>query len=231
MEAADQTRPELGTPRTWSGVKMNENDIIAITGHRDYPDRAALYRGLDQVQAKHYYFGGARGTDSDALEYISRTQPGSIRTVVVPNRVIDQPASARAIIKQHATEVIELRNTGPDRYMIRNRFMVDHSTRTHAFYDYRGRGGTFNTIEYARSQNKLGRVYSLREFNFDEFRGQSPERFFETIKQMKDYKLNLSAMKMIIIQMIIEVFHKTIEAFFRMFGYIGVKSIEQFWSY
>ncbi len=209
---------------------MNENDSIAITGHREYTDRAALFRGLDQVHAKHYYFGGARGADSDALEYISRTQPGSIRTVVVPNRLIDQPASAREIIKQHATEVIELRNTGPDRYMIRNRFMVDNSSTTHAFYDYRGRGGTYNTIEYARSEGKLGVVNDINGYDFEEFLGQSQQEFHDILQQMKRYKVPLSAVKMLILHMIIEVFHKTVRAFFQGFGYVGVKTIEQFWS-
>ena len=210
---------------------MYEDEIIALTGHRDYPDRAALYRGLDQIQARQYYFGGARGVDSDALEYIARTQPGSVRTVVVPNRLSDQPASARAIINQHATEVIELRNTGPDRYMIRNRYMVDHSSRTVAFYDYRARGGTYNTIEYARSQNKLGVVNSLSEYDIEEFRGQSHQQFHTTLKEMKRYGVPLSAVKMMILQMIMEFFHTTVQTFFKGLGYVGVKSIEQFWSY
>lgn len=209
---------------------MNEYDIIAITGHRVYQDPAALYRGLDQLSARQYYFGGARGVDSDALEYIARTQPGSVRTVVVPNRVIDQPISSQAIIKRHATEVIELRNTGPDRYMIRNRYMVDKSTRVNAFYDYRGRGGTFNTIEYARAEGKLGEVTDLNDFDYEYYRDMSEYEFHSTLNQMKDYNVPLSAVKMLILNMIIEVFHKTVEAFFKGFGYIGIMTIEQFWS-
>ena len=207
-----------------------EPGIVAITGHRDYPDRAALYRGLDNMRARHYYFGGARGVDSDALEYISRTQPHSVRTVVVPNRLIDQPASARAQIKLHATNVIELKNSGRDRYMIRNRYMVNHSNRTNAFYDFRGRGGTYNTIEYARTKGKLGTVNSLREYKVDEFKGMSKNRFHTTMKQMKSYKVDLSAIKMLIIEMIIKVFKMTVEAFFKSLGYVGVKTVEQFWS-
>ena len=207
-----------------------EPGIVAITGHRDYPDRAALYRGLDRMSARHYYFGGARGVDSDALRYIARTQPHSVRTVVVPNRLINQPASARAQIKRYATNVIELKNKGPDRYMIRNRYMVNHSNRTDAFYDFRGRGGTYNTIEYAREKGKLGTVNSLREFKVDEFKGMSKDKFHSTLKQMKRYKVNLSAIKMLIVEMIIKVFKMTVEAFFSSLGYVGVKTVEQFWS-
>lgn len=182
------------------------------------------------MRARHYYFGGARGVDSDALAHISRTQPHSVRTVVVPNRVIDQPASARAQIKRYATEVIELRNTGPDRYMIRNHYMVDHSSRTNAFYDYRGRGGTFNTIEYARSQGKLGVVNSLRDYDINEYRDMSMSEFHDTMVQMKRYNVPLSAAKMLLLQMIIEVFHMTVQAFFKSLNYVGVKTVEQFWS-
>lgn len=208
---------------------MAVDDIIAITGHRVYPDRAALYNGLDQMHAKQYYFGGARGVDSDALAHIARTQPGSVRTVVVPNRLIDQPVAAQNIIKQHATNVIELRNTGPDRYMIRNRYMVDHSTKTHAFYDYRGRGGTYNTIEYARLKMKLGEVHSLRDFDFGEFRNLSRTEFHDLMVQMRSYKVNLSAVKMMLLNMILEVFHTTVQAFFNSLGYAGVKTLEKFW--
>lgn len=205
-------------------------DIIAITGHRDYPDRAALYSGLDQMSAKQYYFGGARGIDSDALAHIARTQPGSIRTVVVPNRLIDQPASAQNIIKQHATNVIELRNTGPDRYMIRNKYMVDKSTKTHAFYDYRGRGGTYNTIEYAHSKGKLGKVHSLREFNIKEFRNMSRKEFDGTMKQMKRYKEALRGFKMIALNIIQNIYQMTVYEYFLSLGYKDIKTLEQYWK-
>ncbi|MQY79687.1 MAG: hypothetical protein GH151_10920 [Bacteroidetes bacterium] len=206
-----------------------KDQIIAITGHRVYPDRAALYSGLDNLRAQEYYFGGARGIDSDALEYISRTQPRSIRTVVVPNRVIDQPLGAQAIIEKHATRVIELRNTGPDRYMIRNKFMVDNSEKTVAFYDFRGKGGTFNTIEYAKSKGKDLKVYSLRDFTFNEFQGMSKQEFGSLVNTMKNYKVNLSAVKSMLLRMIIENYHMTVEAFSLSLGYDGVKTLEQLW--
>jgi len=206
-----------------------EPGIVAITGHRDYPDRAALYRGLDRMSAKHYYFGGARGIDSDALEYISKTQPGSVRTVVVPNRLINQPASARAIIKRHATNVIELKNSGTDRYMIRNRYMVNKANRVNAFYDFRGKGGTYNTIEYARSKGKLGTVTSLRGYNVDEFKSMNRAQFHSTMNQMKRYKIGLSGLKMLILDMIRNIYQVSIHEFFLSVGINNVFTIEQFW--
>ncbi len=150
---------------------------IAITGHRTYPDRGALFKGLDQLHAKQYYFGGARGVDSDALEYISRTQPASQRTVVIPDRLSRQPRATIGITQRHATRVIELGNTGTDRYMIRNRYIVDKSQHLRAFYDYRGRGGTFNTINYARSQGKPVSITSMVETDLSRFKTYSDSEF------------------------------------------------------
>ena len=205
-------------------------DSIAITGHRVYPDRAALYRGLDNLHAKQYYFGGARGVDSDALEYISKTQPGSIRTVVVPNRVVDQPLHARAIIKNHATNVIELRNSGPDRYFIRNRYMVNHSDKTVAFYDFRGRGGTLQTMNYASSKGKLLTTNSMVEFDQNKILNVNKNQARAWINDMREKKVNLSSIKMLVIQLILNVLETTVQVFIESLGYIGVKTLEALWS-
>lgn len=208
----------------------DEDDIITITGHRDYPDRAALYRGLDRYQARHYYFGGARGVDSDALEYLARTQPRSIRTVVVPNRLIDQPLSSQAITRRYATEIIELRNTGPDRYMIRNNYMVDRSTRVRAFYDFRGYGGTKNTMDYALKEGKPLSVQPLREFSFKEFTSMKKEEFQDWVLRMKELKVDLPSIKKIILRVILEILGMTVQTFIQSLGFIGVKSLEALWN-
>lgn len=204
--------------------------IIAISGHRDYYDRAALYRGLNHTRAREYIFGGARGADSDALEYIARSRPGSVRTVVVPNRVIDQPAHARLMIKRHATQVIELRNTGWDRFQIRNRFMVDRAQHLRAFFDFRTRGGTLNTINYARIKGKDFSIYPVRRFNEQEIMGMSKMRFQHWFGTMKDFKVNLSSVKFLIIQYILRVLQMTVRAFIRSLGYVGAMTLEQVWS-
>lgn len=203
--------------------------IIAISGHRDYYDRAALYRGLNHTRASEYIFGGARGADSDALEYIAKLRPSSHRTVVVPNRVIDQPAHARLMIKRHADLVIELRNKGPDRFQIRNRFMVDRANHLRAFYDFRARGGTFNTIEYARRSGKDFSVYPVRRFNEQEIMGMSKGKFYQWFNEMKSLKVNLSSVKALIIQYILTVLQMTVQVFIESLGYVGVSTLEQMW--
>jgi len=209
---------------------MPDHDSITITGHRDYPDRAALYRGINQLKANQYYFGGATGVDSDALEYIGKTQPNSIRTVVVPNRVIDQPLPARAAIKNYATNVIELKNSGPDRYFIRNRYMVDHSQKTVAFYDFRGRGGTLQTMNYAQNKGKLLTTNPLVEFNKNKILNVNQTQARSWINEMRLKKVSLSAIKMLILQLILKVLKTTVHLFIQSLGYIGVKTLEALWQ-
>lgn len=208
---------------------LTVSDVIAITGHRDYPDRGALFRGLDNIRAREYIFGGARGADSDALEYISKTQPLSGRTVVVPNRVVDQPLSSQAIIKQHATRVIELKNTGAGRFQIRNQNMVVRSTHVRAFYDFRGSGGTFNTIQYTRSIGKPYDVWPMARYNEAEIMNKTPAEFGKWFKSMKDFKVNLGALKRLILKYVKNIMGVPVQVFLEEIGYAGAKTIEEVW--
>jgi len=173
-------------------------DIVAFSGHRIYTDRASFFRGLDDISAREYVFGGARGFDTDALEYIAKTQPHSIRTVVVPDKLINQPRYTIPITKKNSTSIIELKNTGLDRFQIRNRFMVDRSTHLRVFYDYRGTGGTYNTLQYAQSIGKSYDVWPLLNYNNDDYLNMSEESFREWMKTSRSHQVNLSAVKGII---------------------------------
>lgn len=144
--------------------------------------------------------GGARGIDTEALTYLSRTQPGSIRTVVVPNRLTDQPVEAQRVIKLNATRVIELKNTGVDRYQLRNKYMVDNSNHTRAFYDFRKTGGTYNTIKYAESKGKSLSVWPMNKFNVKEIMSKNPKQMTSWLKQMRDLKVPLRAIKGIVME-------------------------------
>lgn len=171
---------------------------IAITGHRIYPDRSQLFRGLDQLRAKQYYLGGAKGIDTDALEYLGRTQPNTQRTVVVPNRLANQPVSTQVITKRYSTQIIELKNTGSDRYMIRNRYMVDRADHLRAFYDHRGSGGTYNTINYARAQGKQVSITSLTNVDLSVYKGYSHTEFRTWMNTQRASGVHLSSVKGVI---------------------------------
>lgn len=173
--------------------------ITAFTGHRDYGDPAVLYSRLDQLNSRAYMFGGARGIDSDALTYIAQTQPESQRIVVVPNTVSVQPAEAQHAIKNYATEVVELKNTGTNRYFIRNRYMVINSNRLEAFYDGRKTGGTYQTINFATSRGEKVNVNLIIGTNFDEVMDLEELKFLDYMEKLRLKKVNPYQLKFITI--------------------------------
>lgn len=205
------------------------SDIIAISGHRDFPDPGSLYRGLDNLRAREYIFGGARGTDTQALEYLSRTQPASVRTVVVPNTLGDQPASTIPVTQHNASRVIELHNTGSDRFFIRNRYMVDHSTHLRAFYDGRGRGGTFQSMNYAKSIGRSYDVWPLNSYDLNEVLSMSKGNFNNFFLKMRANRINLSSVKGIFIRYIKDIRQVPVSSFLSEVGFPGYKSIESMW--
>lgn len=172
---------------------------IAFTGNRDYSDRAALYQGLDDLKADRYYFGGARGADTDALEYISKTQPLSERIVVVPNRLEDQPAAAQAVIREHASFVIELKNEGSGRFQARNMYMVDRADQVVAFTDGRESGGTYNTIQYAKSQGKTVEIINYYDFDVNEIYDMTEEDLVDWIGECRRREIPMINIKGMVI--------------------------------
>lgn len=173
-------------------------DIIAISGHRQYPDRAALFKGLDQLGARTYLFGGARGIDSDALEYIAKTQPHSLRTVIVPNRLIDQPKLTIPITNKYSTSVIELGKTGPGRYMNRNRYLVNNSNHLRAFYDFRKSGGTYNTIEYARNTGRSLSITPMIEQDLNKYTVYTEKEMWDFMNTTQANNVPLTHVKAVI---------------------------------
>ena len=149
---------------------------------------------------------------------------------MVPNRVIDQPLYSQAVIKRHATSVIELGHTGPDRYMVRNRYMVEHSTKVHAFYDFRGRGGTYNTIEYSRQTLKPFSVTPLVEYDSQKFIDMPVSEFENWVKQMMRFNVNLGSIKGIIISVIKNNYHSNVGGFCDSLGYNDCNTLEKLWT-
>ena len=203
-------------------------DVIAISGHRDYPDPGSFYRGLDNLRAREYVFGGARGADTDALNYLARTQPNALRTVVVPNRVRDQPYIARASIRLHGQHVIELKNTGFNRYQIRNEFMVNRANHTRAFYDFRGRGGTYNTIQYCKTNNKSYDIWSVEKIDQSEIMEKSKSEFDQWMERNRSLKVNPSSVKGFAVAYIKQNLRLGVIAYLRGIGVTDSNTIEDY---
>jgi hypothetical protein len=173
---------------------------VAFTGNRDYTDRAALYKGIDQVKAERWYFGGARGADNDALEYLSRTQPGTERVVVTPNRLIDQPFSVQETIRTRSTQIVELKNTGPDRFQVRNKYMVDQADKVVAFNDGRTTGGTANTIRYAESVGKPVEMIRWQDVDMNDIMAKNEDDLLDWIELCREQNVQKLAIKRTVIQ-------------------------------
>ena len=130
--------------------------IIAVTGIRDLDEASVLDVELATLDAAiastQMRFGGADGSDTVALE----SAHGRTRCeVIVPARVVNQPAQAREAIWACADAVVELKHPSfprPEAYYARNRRLVDGANRLLAFTDGQKRGGTYWTIRYATSR-------------------------------------------------------------------------------
>jgi len=135
--------------------------IISITGHRELGPIskkkvwASMRILVEKPHVDAIYFGGALGTDTEALKaslhYRTGKRPHLV--VVVPNTTSHQPAAARDWIYQ-ADEVIELGNPitqddGWASFKKRNEFLVDCGTYLVAFFNGNYRSGTGHAIRYA----------------------------------------------------------------------------------
>lgn len=109
----------------------------------------------------HFYVGGASGVDTAALQWVAKNTDSAL-TVVVPCRIVDQPAGSAAVIEalrseERLAEVVEMGATllGHAAYHARNRWMVDHSDFVIGFpRGAEATGGTWYTLNYAADQGK-----------------------------------------------------------------------------
>jgi hypothetical protein len=115
---------------------------------------------------KSIYFGGAAGSDTEALKaaLYYRKGPGPRLIVIVPDTVDSQPADTRQWTLK-ADEIVELKNpiTSEDSYSSykkRNEHLVDHGTFVVAFFNGNFKSGTGQAINYAEKCGKT--VYKIK---------------------------------------------------------------------
>lgn len=149
---------------------------VAITGTRSISDApggelAELFQAYLRPfseSAARFYVGGASGVDTAALQWLAENSEASL-TVVVPCRVVDQPAGSAEVIDrlrgEDRVDVVEMGATllGKAAYHERNRWMVDHSGLVIGFPrgDESVGGGTWYTLNYAAEQGKARLVVPL----------------------------------------------------------------------
>ncbi len=138
---------------------------IAISGKRDISEEARWVIGKTLTEiltsrndVEAIIFGGARGTDTVALECAYKIKQELNMTfelvVVVPFKVDKQPREAREAIERYADRVIELNlPLSKGGYFKRNEEIVKMADLIIAFWD-RKDGGTWHTIKTARKFGK-----------------------------------------------------------------------------
>jgi hypothetical protein len=150
---------------------------VAITGTRSIGDAPVdklaevfeSYLRPFATPTAHFYVGGASGVDTAALQWLATNSEAAL-TVVVPCRIVDQPAGSFEVIdrlrgEERLADVVEMGATllGKAAYHARNRWMVDHSGLVIGFPrgDESVGGGTWYTLNYAAEQGKARLVVPL----------------------------------------------------------------------
>lgn len=150
---------------------MTEVDwkAASISGHRSIGPNSkrrvwyAVQLLVENSSIKEIYFGGARGTDTEALKaalyYRSGKHPRLV--VVLPDTLNQQPRDTREWTVR-SDEVIELKipltpEDGFASYKKRNEYIVDHGTILVAFFNGNFKSGTGHQIR--RETRKL--IYKI----------------------------------------------------------------------
>ena len=141
---------------------------VCFTGHRDIKNEDLTYvksrlrlfiRDEIRKGATHFICGLAKGVDNIAAKIVideKREFPNIVLELAVPyrGRLYSKDPEVREIAEKSDEIFVISESYDIKCYQMRNRFMVDTSEKVAAVYDNRGKGGTFNTIEYAKSKGK-----------------------------------------------------------------------------
>ncbi|GAA1861722.1 hypothetical protein GCM10009836_47410 [Pseudonocardia ailaonensis] len=149
---------------------------VAVTGTRsigDAPDDELAgafetYLRPFADPTAQFLVGGASGVDTAALQWLAKNTEAAL-TVVVPCRILDQPAGSVEVIEtlrdQGRLAVVELGATllGKAAYHARDRWIVDRSDLVIGFPrgSESGGGGTWYTLAYAAEQGKVRVIVPL----------------------------------------------------------------------
>lgn len=144
-------------------VIYDKNITVAFTGHRHYDGCAdeGVYARLEELYSQGYRFflsGMAWGFDLAAAEQVIRLQSAhsDVALVLVEPfaefRRLFRGEDARrydAIVKAASQRVVVGEDSGRESFFLRNKYLVQHSTRLIAWWDGGKGGGTAYTVKCA----------------------------------------------------------------------------------
>lgn len=141
---------------------MDCKHTCCVTGHRNIPvDKAELIRSklISTIQTAiacgytHFISGFAAGVDLMFAEIIADLKSSQAITleaaIPYPGRMKTSDMTFQRLIR--VCDIVKVHSAGYLKkcYMVRNRYMVDHSSLVIAVYDGREMGGTAATVRYA----------------------------------------------------------------------------------
>ena len=145
-----------------------KNKTCCITGHREIPDHQLEYvkREIEKqvLQAvddgyTHFISGFAQGVDlmfaAIVAELKKENRSLTLEAAIPYEKRLkskDQTLQKLLTVCDHVTVLCERYTV--QCFFIRNRYMVDESSRILVVNDGRKKGGTFYTIQYAQKENK-----------------------------------------------------------------------------
>lgn len=152
-----------------------ENKTCCVTGHRDIPEGKRSYveaelrkavRAAIKAGYTHFVSGMAEGVDLTFAAIVAeqkKQNPALTLEAAIPyrNRVYGKDALLQKLLPCCDEVHICTEKYGPNCFFIRNRYMVQESSRVIAVYDGRERGGTLYTMRTAHVQGKEVRVIEI----------------------------------------------------------------------
>ena len=145
---------------------MDKEHTCCVTGHRDIPNEKVLsvqnsvYQELKQAIHSgyvHFISGFASGVDlifAGAVIDLKSKYPISLEAAIpYPGRLNTPDKTFQRLIKGCDVVKVHTAQYSKGCYMVRNRYMVDHSTLVIAVHDGRKTGGRAATIRYAHKSD------------------------------------------------------------------------------
>lgn len=146
----------------------DDNDC---NSHQEYIEAMSAYTDwfIRKHGFNHFIFGSAPGVDTDFAETIIEFRDNvypEIQIEIVTFPEAQNKNTKHANILQKADKVTYVSdNYTPDCMMKRNKYMVDKSDVVFAFWNQNDNDGeVFNTIEYAKKQNKQIELFILNHY-------------------------------------------------------------------
>jgi len=146
-----------------------------VTGHRDIPtdkENEVKQRLYDEIlQAIHdgynaFISGFADGADLLFAEIVAQLReqyPKLFLEAAIPykNRLKSTSTRLQQLLRECNGIKVVCEGYQPDCFLLRNRYMVNQSSRVIAVYDGREKGGTLSTMCYAHCLGKEVRVIHI----------------------------------------------------------------------